>query len=225
MKLQPVAFRPHLYRAELRNDNVASRVLAEDTTLRGVITKISGLALSSMDDVSIETEIEGWTLPPNVPHQVFAVRQDRQWLLRPIESVPEHWDFPAPEVYFALDWQRGIYLEAPSLRSLVEGLHQVGHTFVHSEDMKIGARFAREDMEVDDVVQIPLSLVCYDYDPDGAGVIMIDQDWGEDHEDYRFPCSPLPLEAELLPAEMVEPHFLFADILRKQTRLKSLLES
>lgn len=227
MKPQPICSRPYSYYAYA--DGVDASVsgvnrLCEDVSLRGLIARLHALSQGDVTKVHIDVAIEGWPFDVGVPRGVYADGTTKGWMLKPVELVPEHWDFPAPYIYFALDWQRGIWLESPTLHNLVSQLHETGHTFVSSLDLKIGARFARENSQREDVVQVPLSLVCHNYDPEDDDVVVIDEGWDEDDRDDEFtlPCSPLPLKAELLPAECVPPHFFFGDRAIQYRRLQQL---
>lgn len=212
---------------EERPEPVEERTWCEDTSLRGLVAQMHALGLSDVTQVSIPVTIEGWDFPLEVPKDVYALSSGGKWFLRSPEDVPQFWHFPAPYVYFALDWQSGLYLEGATLKVLVQRLKERGYAFVSSLDLKIGARFAREDSEADDVVQVPLSLLCYDYDPEDENVIEIDEGWDEDEVDgeWREMCSPLPRQAELLPGPEGFTHFLFANKLVQQCRLKRLLQN
>ncbi len=232
MKPQPVCNRATHYLAHgefpLRDGDTAiteKRTLGEDVSLSGIVAQLHALRLTDVTEVTVTAQAEGWQIPLPVPKDVYAYGAEQKWFLQAVEAVPQYWDFPAPYVYFALDWNDGLYLEGSTLQNLVRSLHEAGHSFVSSPDLKIGARFAREDSEVDDTVQVPLSLVCYDYDPEDDDVIEINEGWDETDGvgEFTTPCSPLPMKAELLPADAVFPHFLFGDILVHQRRLKRLL--
>ena len=233
MKPQPVCSRATHYLAHhesLPRDRDAGipekRTLGEDVSLGGIVAQLHALGLTDVTEVTINAQVEGWQIPLAVPKQVYAYSAGQKWFLQAVEAVPRYWDFPSPYIYFALDWKTGLYVENSTLQNLVRSLREAGHSFVSSFDLKIGARFAREDNEADDTVQVPLSLVCYDYDPDDDDVIEIDEGWDETDGvgEFTTPCSPLPLQAELLPSDAVFPHFLFGDILVQQRRLKQLLQ-
>lgn len=206
---------------------VEERIWCEDTSLRGLVAQLHALGLSDVTQVTVPVTIEGWDFPIEVPRDVYALSSGGKWFLRSPEDVPQYWHFPAPYVYFALDWRSGLYLEGATLKVLVQRLQDRGHAFVSSLDLKIGARFEREDSEIDDVVQVPLSLLCYDYDPEDEDVIVIDEGWDEDDNEGEWtePCSPLPRQAELLPGPEGFTHFLFAHKLVQQCRLKRLLQN
>lgn len=228
MKPQPVAVRPHLYRADLEESIEEPQVLAEDATLRGLVARLQALQLPDLQDVMVYAKIEGWQIDLPINRDAYSYRVDGHWMLSPLEAVPEHWDFPAPYMYFALDWKISLYLEAQTLTDLIRRLHEMGHTFVSSQDLKIGARFSRESAEADDVVQVPLSLLCHDCDPEDDDVFIVDEEWDEEWDEEKgegigISCSPLPLKAELWPADVIMPHFLFGDMTRQQQRLKTLI--
>lgn len=223
IKPQPTAVRPHLYRALSGAFGAEHTVIAEETSLRGLVARLHVLRFQSATDVAIEADIHSWHLPITVPPEVYSVRQDREKILYAPEVVPEHWDFPAAYSYFALDWKRGLYVDAPTLTELVAHLHAAGCTFVDSEDMKIGARFAREDGGADDVARVPLSLLCHGYE-DSENDAWDDESGSEEEGgdvDLFYPT--LPPQAELLPIEMIEPHFLFARELNDERRWKTLV--
>lgn len=236
MKLQPICTEGLYY---IAHDNLLSRnpisaspepqeerTWGEDASLRGLVAHLHAIGMYEVTQVMIDVDIEGWDFPLQVPRDVYALPSDGKWFLRSMEAVPHRWHFPAPSVYFALDWRNGLYLEGQTLKVLVQRLHQSGNAFVSSLDLKIGARFVREDGEADDVVQVPLSLLCHSYDPDDEDVIVIDEEWDEDGREGEWTesCSPLPRQAELLPAEEMFTHFLFGHILVQECRLKRLFQ-
>ena len=236
MKLQPICTEGIYYIARdyplSRNRSSASpepqeeRIWCEDASLCGLVAKLHALGMHEVTQMMIDVDIEGWDFPLQIPTDVYALSSDGKWFLRSAEAVPHRWHFPAPSVYFALDWRNGLYLEGQTLKVLVQRLHDSGHAFVSSLDLKIGARFVREDGEADDVVQVPLSLLCPTYDPDDEDVIVIDEGWNEDEREGERTesCSPLARQAELLLAEEVCTHFLFGHILVQQCRLKRLFQ-
>ena len=240
MKPQPVMNTPTLYKASYSRFNKKTGDFGEATTLRGVVAQLHTQVGIDLEEVWIHPHIPGWDITPAVPFTIYMQERDTGWVLNPVESVAEHWYFPVPYMYFAVDFERKIWVESPTLTGIVEQLHRAGHSSVSSRDMRVWARFAREDSEVDDITGVPLDLLCVVYLPpahynleddtsDDYDDTIEDEDADDDNsevdEESGAPRGCLPPMAELSSPEIMSqmPHYIFGAFAVQKRRINRLL--
>lgn len=158
----PSFFSGRLYQARWKGDWEA---FLEDSTLRGLVTKLlqesrTDLDAFSIDSRSVSTEEDegSFELPLGVPSEEFSYQVEGALQFLPLDSIPLHWELPLPHTYVAVDLERALWTREPRLDSLVRRLHQLGYARVRPRSFTIYALLASANPEVDDVVVVPFDL-------------------------------------------------------------------